>query len=73
MLRRVLRRAARYGQQILGAEPGFFAKLVPAVVENFGDFYPELAAKQQHVMDVIADEERAFDAMLARGIKCDSL
>jgi alanyl-tRNA synthetase len=45
VLRRILRRAVRYGQQTLKAKPGFFSKLTPVVVENFGDAFPELRAK----------------------------
>ncbi|EWM22315.1 alanyl-trna synthetase [Nannochloropsis gaditana] len=69
VLRRVLRRAVRYGKQILGGPPGFFAKLVPAVVDAFGDFYPELREKEAWIVEVIADEEKGFGEMLERGIK----
>jgi alanyl-tRNA synthetase len=69
VLRRILRRATRYGQQILKAEPGFFQKLVPAVVETFGGAYPELVDNQATITEVIAEEEAAFSSMLDRGIK----
>eukprot|EP00529_Nitzschia_sp_RCC80_P003857 CAMPEP_0113505714 /NCGR_PEP_ID=MMETSP0014_2-20120614/35480_1 /TAXON_ID=2857 /ORGANISM="Nitzschia sp." /LENGTH=1046 /DNA_ID=CAMNT_0000401077 /DNA_START=301 /DNA_END=3441 /DNA_ORIENTATION=- /assembly_acc=CAM_ASM_000159 len=69
VLRRILRRATRYGQQILKAEPGFFQKLVPVVVETFGDAYPELVKNQATITEVIAEEEEAFSTMLDRGIK----
>ena len=69
VLRRILRRAVRYGRQILGADEGFFAKLVPAVVTSLGETFPELAEKQAHVSAVIAEEESAFSTMLTRGIK----
>jgi len=69
VLRRVLRRAVRYGQQILGAQPGFFAKLVPEVVKAFGDAFPELKAKEALIVSVLEDEERSFNTMLTRGIK----
>ncbi|KAG7367905.1 alanyl-tRNA synthetase [Nitzschia inconspicua] len=69
VLRRILRRATRYGQQILKAEPGFFQKLVPVVVETFGDAYPELVEKQATITEIIAEEEVAFSSMLDRGIK----
>ncbi|KAL3912205.1 MAG: hypothetical protein SGILL_006977 [Bacillariaceae sp.] len=69
VLRRILRRATRYGQQILKAEPGFFQKLVPVVVQNFGKAYPELVEKQATITEVIAEEETAFSSMLDRGIK----
>jgi alanyl-tRNA synthetase len=69
VLRRVLRRAVRYGQQILGAEPGFFAKLAPVVAASFGDYFPELLAQEAHVVAVLEEEEAAFNSMLVRGIK----
>jgi len=46
VLRRILRRAVRYGQEILGARNGFFTSLVPVVVENFSNFFPELLSKK---------------------------
>lgn len=69
VLRRILRRAARYGQQILKADPNFFATLVPVVVQMFGEAYPELVQKQAEITEVIQEEEQAFSTMLARGIK----
>jgi len=69
VLRRILRRATRYGQQILQASPGFFATLVPVVVETFGEAYPELKEKQSVIQEIIEEEEQAFSKMLDRGIK----
>lgn len=69
VLRRVLRRATRYGQQILGAKPGFFATLIPVVVDTFGEFYPELRAAKDNIIDVVKEEEASFSSMLDRGIK----
>jgi alanyl-tRNA synthetase len=69
VLRRVLRRAARYGQQVLGARPGFFSELVPSVVETFGGAYPELRAAQGAIVETLAEEEASFSSMLDRGIK----
>ena len=69
VLRRVLRRATRYGQQILKAPAGFFQTLVPVVVDTFGTFFPELKEKQALIQEVIAEEELAFSTMLDRGIK----
>mmetsp|Transcript_34158 Transcript_34158/g.71386 ORF Transcript_34158/g.71386 Transcript_34158/m.71386 type:complete len:993 (-) Transcript_34158:986-3964(-) len=69
VLRRILRRATRYGQQILKADPGFFQKLIPVVVETFGDAYPELVENQATITEIIAEEEAAFSTMLDRGIK----
>ena len=69
VLRRVLRRAVRYGMQTLGGEPGFFSKLVPVVATRLGDAFPELRTKSALVTSVIADEERAFSSLLERGVK----
>ena len=46
--------AVRYGQEILSAPSGFFTKLVPIVVQNFSDMFPELSARKEYVMSVIA-------------------
>lgn len=69
VLRRILRRAVRYGQQFMNAEPGFFAKLVPVVVSVMKDAFPELPARTTFVMEVIAEEEAAFNRTLSRGLK----
>jgi alanyl-tRNA synthetase len=69
VLRRILRRGLRYGRQKLGAPPGLFAALVPAVVESLAGTFPEIRAKQEAVAAVLAEEEESFSAMLARGIK----
>jgi len=69
VLRRILRRATRYGQQILQAPPGFFATLVPVVVDTYGEAYPELVQNKQTILDIIQEEEQAFSTMLDRGIK----
>jgi len=69
VLRRILRRATRYGQQILKAEPGFFATLVPIVVDTYGEAFPELVKNQDTVLEIIQEEEKAFSTMLDRGIK----
>jgi alanyl-tRNA synthetase len=53
VLRRVLRRAVRYGKEILGADDGFFATLVDSVVQKFGHFYPELLKHRDLIFDVI--------------------
>ena len=69
VLRRILRRAVRYGRQMLGADEGFFAALVPGAIASLSEAFPELPAQQQLVQDVIAEEEAAFSSMLSRGIK----
>ena len=69
VLRAILRRAVRYGRQTLGARPGFFAQLVPTVVESFGEFFPELRKNPDRVVAVIREEEESFGRTLERGIK----
>jgi alanyl-tRNA synthetase len=69
VLRRILRRAERYGQQILKAEKGFMTKLVPVVVDTFSETYPELRKNQELITSTILAEEESFSAMLERGIK----
>ena len=69
VLRRVLRRAVRFGRQNLGAELGFFAKLVPTVIELMGKTYPELVDKQEHVTAIIMDEEESFSRTLDKGLQ----
>ena len=69
VLRRILRRAVRYGQEILGAPAGFFTTLVPVVVENFSMAYPELLSMKEMVMAVINDEELSFNRTLDQGVK----
>ncbi len=69
VLRRILRRAVRFGRQVLGARTGFFASLVPTVVERFGHAFPELAKDPARVAAVILEEEESFGKTLDRGIK----
>ena len=69
VLRRVLRRCVRYGLQTLGANPGFLSKLVPTLVREMGDAFPELKEKQGLIVQVIDEEEKAFSSLLDRGIK----
>ncbi|HKQ46448.1 MAG TPA: alanine--tRNA ligase [Phycisphaerae bacterium] len=68
VLRRILRRAVRYGRQYLGTHEPFMCQLVPAVVECMGDAFPELTKSPQHVADIIRDEEQSFIKTLDRGI-----
>ena len=68
VLRRILRRAARYGRQTLGVNGSFLHHLVPSVVATMGEAFPELRQNPQHVMDVIRDEEESFGRTLDRGL-----
>lgn len=69
VLRRILRRAVRYGQQILNAKSGFMTQLVTDVVSMLKGTFPELEAKQAHVEEIIADEETSFGKTLNKGIE----
>jgi alanyl-tRNA synthetase len=71
VLRRILRRAVRYGQQVLRAPAGkpFFFKMVDVVVDTMGDVFPELRVKAGFVKEVIEDEEVSFNRTLSGGLK----
>ena len=68
VLRRILRRAARYGRKINLNEP-FLYRLVDILVENMGDVFPEIVEKKDYVKKVIKAEEESFNATLDRGIE----
>ena len=67
VLRRILRRAIRYGKK-WDSGP-FLYRLVPAVVEIMKDAYPELLEKREYASRVLLDEEKSFDATLNHGIR----
>jgi alanyl-tRNA synthetase len=67
VLRRILRRAVRYGRTLGFHEP-FFYKLVEVLADTMGGIFPEIRAKKDHVKDVISTEEEAFNKTLDRGI-----
>jgi alanyl-tRNA synthetase len=69
VLRRILRRAVRYGRQTLGLDAGFFSRLVPVVVEHFGDAFPELRKNPNRVIEILKEEEDSFGKTLDRGLK----
>ena len=68
VLRRILRRAVRYGRTLGFHEP-FFYKLVDVLADTMGDVFQEIRAKKKHVQDVIRIEEEAFNKTLDRGIE----
>tara|TARA_A100000171_G_scaffold20922_1_gene19318 strand:- start:1765 stop:4818 length:3054 start_codon:yes stop_codon:yes gene_type:complete len=68
VLRRILRRAVRYGRQKLNAPEGFFAALAPTVVASLGEAFPELKDNPTKIQAIIADEEESFGKTLDRGI-----
>ena len=67
VLRRILRRAARFGR-LLGEEDPFLYKLVDCVIEIMGDSFPELIEKKSHIEKVIKAEESSFSSTLERGL-----
>ena len=69
VLKRILRRAERYGRQYLGATKPFLCELVGAVVQAMGSFFPELKANPAKVVKAIGEEERQFIRTLDRGIR----
>jgi len=69
VLRRILRRAVRYGRQTLGCHEPFFYKLVAVVAEQMGDFFPEVAKKRADVEAELREEEESFGKTLDRGIE----
>lgn len=69
VLRRVLRRAVRYGRDVLKAREGFFSKLVPVVGKLMGGVFPELLKHQGRIEEIIADEEATFGRTLQKGLQ----
>jgi alanyl-tRNA synthetase len=67
VLRRIIRRAIRHGYK-LGARAAFFHKMVPDLVAEMGAAYPELAANEKRVMDVLKQEEDRFFATIENGM-----
>ncbi|HEY8665907.1 MAG TPA: alanine--tRNA ligase [Tepidisphaeraceae bacterium] len=68
VLRRILRRAVRFGRQQLDLRDPFLHKLVQVVVEGMGNAFPELKKNPQRVAETIKDEELSFGRTLDRGI-----
>ena len=67
VLRRILRRAVRYGRALGFREP-FFYKLVDVLARTMGDVFPEIRTRRAHVQEVLRREEEAFNKTLDKGI-----
>ncbi len=69
VIRRILRRAVRYAYTFLGQKEAFLYKLLPVLIDNMGDAYPELGQQKTLIEKVIIEEEESFLRTLETGIK----
>lgn len=69
VIRRILRRAVRYGYNNLGTEEPFLHLLVPVLADVMGDTYPELRTSKDNIIKVILEEETSFLKTLGKGLK----
>lgn len=69
VLRRILRRAVRYGREVLKAQEGFFSSLVGVLVSLMGDIFPELKQYEEKIKEIISEEEASFGRTLVKGIE----
>ena len=69
VIRRILRRAIRYGWDKLGFKEPFFYKLVDVLADQFRDVFPEMQAQKEYVINVIKSEEKSFLKTLGQGIQ----
>ncbi|MDD3954966.1 MAG: alanine--tRNA ligase, partial [Proteiniphilum sp.] len=69
VIRRILRRAVRYGYTFLGMHEAFMHRLIPTLIEVMGDAYPELISQQSLIGKVMKEEEESFLRTLETGIK----
>ncbi len=69
VIRRILRRAVRYAYTFLGQKEAFLYKLLPCLIDNMGDAYPELQAQKTLIEKVIIEEEESFLRTLDTGIR----
>ena len=68
VIRRILRRAVRYGYTFLDMREAFLYKLIPQLIADMGDAYPELVKQESQIVPVIKSEEEAFLRTLDKGI-----
>ena len=69
VIRRILRRAVRYGYTNLGIEEPFMYHLVPVLAQTMGSQYPELISGEEHISKIIFEEETSFLKTLGKGLK----
>lgn len=69
VIRRILRRAIRYGFTFLNTKEPFINKLVPVLADQMGEFFPEIKSQQQLVTNVIREEEASFLRTLEQGLQ----
>jgi alanine--tRNA ligase len=69
VIRRILRRAVRYGYNNLGIDEPFMFRLVPVLAATMGDQYPELQSGKEQISKIIFEEETAFLKTLGKGLK----
>ncbi len=68
VLRRLIRRASRYGRQALGFEDPFLCEVAPTVAETLGEVFPEIPRRIEHVQLLLRAEEESFNKTLGRGL-----
>ena len=69
VIRRILRRAVRYGYSFLNQKEAFMYQLIPVLIQEMGNAYPELKKQQELITKVVKEEEDSFLRTLANGIK----
>jgi alanyl-tRNA synthetase len=69
VLRRLIRRAARFGSQALGMDEPWLWRVMPAVADVLGEAFPEMRARLEHVQLIVKEEEASFGRTLSRGIQ----
>lgn len=68
VVRRILRRGCRYARKYFGVQIGdFFSKIVPTLVDQMGDMFPEIRKRQQDIIEILNEEELSFAKTLDRG------
>jgi alanyl-tRNA synthetase len=68
VLRRLIRRASRFGKQALEMQEPFLHEVVPAVTAVLGEAFPEMRAREEHVKLLVLEEEKSFGKTLERGL-----